>query len=363
MADQDKENGVDEIRVVEDIPDEVVRLDAPKRAPLEKKGKIAAENIVIDHSDDRDEVKEVHPFDPEEGWLDEMAEQETKTVPMGWFVLLGVGLLGLVVWASFQSFFGSRNEKESVPGVSEGWVDADKPLGKIAEVEAQREAAEHFKDTEKLLRRFLGAETVEERLKYVRHPERVKPLMVDFYSRNELEPIAYKQIEDYKIFPLGNLPFLALRVEDQDENDLAVLVEDGEKGLLVDWESFVCFQPVSLDNYVRDRPTNSVSLRAYVTPDYFHSYEFASADEFSSFRMRFRHSEVVLNGYVKRGTELDQKFRKLFPNEGAEEQKPLILKVSFLEGGKALRSVVIEDLESTVWAYARDPAEVASEGE
>ncbi|MFT6179553.1 MAG: hypothetical protein ACI9NQ_000092 [Paracoccaceae bacterium] len=360
MADQEKKKGVDEIRVLEDIPDEVVRLDAPKVAPREKMGKMATRDVAVNYKDERDEEKEVRPFDPEGEWLDELAEQESKTVPMGWFVLLGVGLLGLVGWAGFQNFFSSSDEKDEVQKMSQEWVEGDEPLGKIAEIEAQQAAEKHFNETEKVIRSFLEAKTVAERLKYVRHAERVKPLMVDFYSRNALVPILYKQIKEYRIFPLGNLPFLALKVEDQNKKDHAILLEDGLEGLLVDWESFVCFQPVSLEDYARDRPTDSFSLRAYVSRDYFHSYEFANKEEFSSYRMRFRNSEVALNGYVKRGSELDQKFRKLFPNEAAHVQKPLILKVRFLKEGKALRSVLIEDLESTVWAFPRNPADVAS---
>jgi len=220
----------------------------------------------------------------------------------------------------------------------------------------------HFIEIERVLKGFMEAETIEERAKYVRHPERVLPLMRDFYSRNEFQSRVYRGIRAYQNVPLDGLPFIAIEVKDSVGNFHPLLIEDGEEGVLIDWESHECFQPVSIEDYVRDRPTDPVSLRVYVSDDYFHSYEFQDKTEYASYRLKFRESDAVLNGYVKRGTELDQKFRKLYPESHKGQWRPLILKVRFLEGGEARNSVLIEELQSQVWAYLRNPAEVASMG-
>ena len=360
MADQENEKKKDQVRVVENLGvsgEDVVRLDAPKRGPMGKKGKISSVSLLSPPTEERGKKEEVaRPFDPEGEWIEELEAKEQKTVPMGWFVLLGAILLGILGWVFVQSVTSSDEEQESAEISADGG-----PLGKAAEIEAKKVAETHFKETENVLTGFLGAETLEEKLKYVRHPARVRALMEDYYERNELKPIQFKQIVEYQMFPLGNYPFLALKIELENGIEEAVLVEDSEDGQLVDWESFVCYQEISIDEYVARRPTRSVTLRAYVSEDYFHSYDFESAEKYASYLLRFRHSEEIMNAYVERGTELEQKFRKMFPKDSQKRTEPLILKVRFVEGGKSPRSVLVEDLVSIKWAYAEDPAGVASQ--
>jgi hypothetical protein len=360
MGDQDYEKKKDQIRVVEDLEvssEDVIRLDEPKRGALEKKGRISSAALLSPPTEENGKnEKPANPFDPEGEWIEELETKEQKVVPMGWFVLLGVIMLGILGWVVIQSITSPDEEKKSVGISADGG-----PLGKVAEIEAQKVAEAHYRETENVLKGFLEAETLEGKLKYVRHAARVRPLMKEYYERNQLKPIQFKQILEYRMFPLENYPFLALKVELENGVEEAVLVEDSGAGQLVDWESFVCYQEISIDDYVARRPTRSVTIRAYVTEDYFHSYDFESVEKYASYKLKFRHSEVIMNAYVERGTELEQKFLKMFPKGSKKRIEPLILKVHFLEGGRSSRSVLIEDLVSRKWAYPENPAGIASQ--
>ena len=363
MDDQEKKKGEDNVRIVDDGLKEVIRLDSPKRVKLEKKGEVAAEKIEAKHRNEIEVVpeEEVRVFDPEEGWKEEGETGEVKVVPMGWFYLLGAGLLGVFCWVCVQNVSSSTAAEDRIPVFGASSENGEgELLGKAAEAQATQDAEAHFVNTERVVAGFLKAATIDERLKFVRHPARVKPFMESYYARNDFKPIFFKQISTYQIFPLENRPFLALTVKDMDGEAYPILLEDGDDGVLVDWESFVCFQPVELADYIDARSTAPTVLRAYVTPDYYHSGDFESRDEYASYRLSFRGSELRLNGYVKRGAELDQRFRKLFSDGPTQMVKPLIVTVRFLEGGKSPRSVLIEDLNSTLWSFATDPAEVAS---
>ncbi len=363
MKDKEKGTGERSIRVVDDLPEEVVRLEGDsKRTRFKKSEGVSVELIEAKNLESGEGVKELLPFDPEKEWQEGEASEEQQAAPVGWFFLLGIVLLVVVGWAGSQAFrsSGSPFQKKASELTVDDTSSDEGPLGKLAEAEANVDAEVHFKATEDVLRNFLGAETVIERAKYVRHPKRVLPLMEDYYSRNEFRTFDFREITSYLSFPLEKLPFLTVEVRDDDGDARALLLEDGADGILVDWESYVCFQPVLLEEYVRERSTEPVTLRAYVTEDYFYSYEFDSQEEYASYRFRFQNSELLMNGYVKSGTELGQRFKKLFTEGGKKQWRPLIVKVRFLEGGQAKNSVLIEDLISTIWAFPRDPAEVAS---
>lgn len=356
-----KESGreSESIRVIDEASEEVVRLGgSSKRVRVESKGRPTAELMDAKPSRLGDEVERVRSFDPEAGWVEGGSKEGDQGTPLGWFFLLGAVLLGVVIWATSQGF------GPSLRSFTEGGVEVSRErggsFGRVAALEEQNDAESRFKETEELVANFLGAKTIEERVKFVRHPERVRPLMEDYYSRNEFQSGVFRDVVYYRSVPIENRSFIVLEVNDDEGEKHTLLLEDGEEDTLVDWETYVCFQPVVIDEYIRERPTEPVSLRVRVVSDYFYSYEFDHKEEYLSFALKFNDSDLLLNGYVKRGTELGQRFRKLFPEGEAKRWHSLILKVRFLENGQAENSVLIEDLISTTWVYPGGPAEVAS---
>ncbi len=366
MAEESSEKRKDELRVVEEPVEEVVRLDVAKIDPLEKKGKIAS-GIVASSDGEEDEEQQDIPekmtFDPETDWLEDDEERGKLAVPVGWFVLLGAGLLGVLVWGAFQSL-SNRNDtgdsKEGTNGEGASEVGISKTLS--PEVEHAK-AEKHFVDMEKVVANFLAAKSVEEKAKFVRHPERVLPLMKEYYESHEIESLTFKETSEYHVTSLDQRPFIALMVEVEDGEGVPVLVEDLPGGMLVDWESYVCYQPIAPEKYVEERPTKSYNLRVYVKKDHFHTYEFSDESEFECYRLTFRNSETILYGFVKRSEVIHQKFRNVFPKDREDLKLPMILKVRFLEGGQATRSVLIEGLESKLWAFVNDPDEIVAPDE
>jgi len=365
MEDRRKADISNSVKVVEDAPDEVVRLDTGReRVRVSKSGEIAEARYKLPVDEPEELEKELGSIDPETSWLEDSSEAQKRSAPMGWFYLLGLILLGVIIWGAFQSLDSDESSNEQLLGVGAGGEVVDgKPLGKEADAKAREDAAEHLQRTEEVLSKFFAGKTIEEKVKYVRHPERVLPLMKDFYSRNEIEVMSYKRFVSYRSFTLESFPFIVLEVEDEEGGLTPVLLEDGEDGILVDWESLVCYQPVLFEKYLEERPTEAVNLRAFVEPDFFYTYEFSSEEDYACYKLSFRNSEIKLNGYVKRGTGVDKKFETLFEEGEKGQMRNLILKVRFLEDGKAKKSVLIEDVISTLWAFPSDPAKVASSAE
>lgn len=354
MAKNDKNDRSEEIRVVGDSEEEVVRLDAPRRAPLERK-EAASEDRAMPHMmGDAREVEEAkaEAVDPENEWLEEAAKKEDNAIPFGWFVLLGIAIAGIMFWAISQnaSSAGPDDSGGSASRSSDG--ETGLPSGRMEELDAIDKAKAHYEAMEVVVTGFFAAETLEELAKYVRDVDRVLPLMKDFYQRHQIETYQFKETLQYHVVSLENYAFIALKVGFEDGDPQPLLLEDSPEGLKVDWESYVCYQPVEIDRFAQERMVDPVEVRAYVKKDLFYAYDFADESKFACYQLTFRGSDVELFGYVERGTKLESEFLKLFP-EGAPDslENPLILSVSFIPGSRAPRSVKINDLLSKLWAY------------
>ena len=366
MAEGSKESRKDQIRVVDEVPTEVVRLDVERVRPLKKKGGIPevvlAPEVKTTASENSSEEVPVaeKSIDSERESLEFEKEADEDLVPMGWFVLLAVGLFSILGWVIVQTRMGDGSDLIDVKAANQSLRgDLDRPRGARVEENERRAAEAHFNKMEKVVIDFLSADSLEEMVKWVRHPERVAPLMESYYARNRIEPLTFKTTKKYHSISLEKKPFIALEVRvEEHEKGIPILIEDRQDGMLVDWESYVCYLPMDPEQLAESRPTDLMGLRVYVQRDNFHTYEFSDESEYDCFQLNFRGSETILYGFVRKGTALEQEFLKFFPLGTDEHRKAAIIKARFLEGSKATRSMLIEGLESTKWAFPHNPREI-----
>ena len=363
-ANKDTESEFDGIRVVEDSEEEdVVRLDALEAETLTMKEPSKEERAMPNMMGDSDvdEVPEI--LGTESEWLVAAEAKEVASVPIGWFVLLFAVLGGVLVWA-FSQRIGEVDGIVEAGALPESMIDQEAydQLGQSVfrnnEAKLMEVAARDYDEMEEILRGFLSAKTVEERLKYVRHPNRVKPLMLDYYRRFPIQSYQYKKVSEYTTIPLKKRPFVALSVRVAEGENLPILLEDVEKGYLVDWESFVSYQPIAFEDYLKKRPTVPIDLRVYGSFDDFYAYEFPEEDGYLCVRMTAKNTDKVIFGYVREGTSLASEMKKyLEAPSGRSKTQPFILRVRFLPESKAPRSVVIDKIVATFWAYPTNPDE------
>lgn len=343
----------DKLKIVEEEEspeEEVVRLDAPRKKPLEKQGKMAPEVI------GRDRPQPAGPRVPESEkdsseWQGQFGGSKRKAIPTGWFYLVGLVLAGVVGWMVVQivsdegDTLGLAGETAPGPGDRAGSGDS-----------GDRQAAiEDFEKLQSVVTGFLAAKTIEERLDFVRHPERVKPLMEDYYGRNSFRSFTLDHIDEVSPVALDLRSFMVMALDTEEEAELPILVEDAEEGPLVDWESFVCYQPISPERFLAERPAEPMTFRVYASLDHFFVYQFADEKKFGCVRLEFRGSDVVLFGYVERGSVVEQKFNQILKQKGKRQRQPMILTVKFPEECKEERCVIVEDVEGALWAFPGNP--------
>lgn len=300
--------------------------------------------------------------DQDAQWIREAEKSQNRAVPIGWFILLIVVFGGVFLWGGFQMLSSDKSKKEVSSEDAQdsgGYISlTERNLSKEEEAVERQSAGRRYLTMEKVISDYLGAELLEDKMKYVRHPERVIPHMKDYYSRHEVEIKEYQSISEYHVVSLESHPFVAIRAELKGGENVALLLEEDKEGFKIDWESEVSYQSYPFDEFLSDRPAGSYDMRVYAQEDRFYAYSFKDEEKWRCYKLTSRNSDEYLFGYLKRGSLLESEISKATGadvGQGNALKVPLLLKISYPSNGRGPRSVNIEAIVSNRWAYATNP--------
>jgi hypothetical protein len=289
-------------------------------------------------------LPEVHPL--EGGWGTAPAEE--KHLPWGWFALIGVILVGGVGWSLSrvkQADTQALEIRETTRSVLS------------TEAEEQREAADLIDRLEAAKAAFFAASSIEELASAVRHPERVRPLLEHYYAQHPLTPqqiVRTRNLTPQTIGKRGNFWTSSVELDDRSTRALVLEVLDSGEAK-VDWETFVCYQPMDWTAFAQERPAGkSYDFRVNVEADNLFSHEFADPQQWSCFRLTASDSIETLFGYVRHGNPIERELAEMLQrNKGRKVS--MILRITIPEGLQSHRGVVIEKLLSPRWLYLDPP--------
>lgn len=332
---------------VSEVPDgeaaeEVVRLDAAAGAG----GKISRSGstgiAITPGTEARSPTTAEEAGDAMEGVdVEDVWEQRDRHSPMGLIVLAGILGLGLLGVGLLLIPKGDRLVDERAARLAAELQ---------AEEQSMKDAGVLMEHIEVVVRKYLEADTVEEKLKYVRHRARVKPLMERHYRERPLVPRSYERVTAF--YPVGveNESFLFMQVRGDDGELLPLLLEQvGQDEFLVDWESDVVYQPMPLAEFLEQRPAEAIDFRLFAKLDTFYAYEFVDVERYQCLMLTERNSDTFLFGYVERDTEEHRELMDILKGD-AKRTEPILLKLRFLPGSPSKRSVLIEDVVARRWA-------------
>lgn len=336
---RDKEPKPVRLGAVTDYDTTSRRLDLPSREEIELRTHQPGIELLI-------EPETVNPDLLEQNWGESSSRR--NPIPWGWFALIGLIISGAVIW--------------SVTRVEKSDVQADQiriatQSALVDDEQEEREAGQLIDRIDSQLRDFFAASSIEALARHVRHPDRVVPLMRTYYTNRPVLSVGLKNIKLLQPLTLdkrGNFWMAAVIASDGSSRSLIVEIsEDGQP--LVDWETFVCYQPMGWDDYVTRRPAGeSLDFRVYAELDSFYSHEFADSDQWTSYRLTALDSEETLFGYVAADSPEAQILKNLV-GQNAGRRTTLILRLMIPEGLASRRGAVIEKVVNSRWLYMDPP--------
>lgn len=264
-------------------------------------------------------------------------------MPWGWFAIVGLICVGFSVW-SLRHIFQNRHAAEKVTQRATEIVEEDR--------RKQEEALDLYQRLEKRVGKYLACESTEELLKHVREPERIAPLMRDYYAGRAPEPVTFISLAEFTPLTIKQRSFWALRAETS-SGRRALLVEQTENDDgLVDWETDVCYQPMPWEKYIAERPTGRFVFRVTVRPDNFYVYEFADQSVYRNLQLGARGSHETLHGYVLRGSDVAREIQQVLGKR--RRSIPMMVELEFVEDAVGKRSVLINEVVSTNWCLVEE---------
>jgi hypothetical protein len=262
-------------------------------------------------------------------------------VPYGWFVLIALALAGGGLW--------------SVLSMRSGEIQLKIDHGEVRQIVAKDEeeiqsATLLVEEVERVVKGYLKAGSVEELLPFVRHPERVRPMIEEVWAAEPRRPLKFLRMYSFEPATLSTRPFWVVRSEVEEGEPQNVIVEQTpEGGVKVDWETHVCWQPIPWSRFVSERPVGeALDFRLAVVPDTHYSHEFSDAGRWRCYRLTAKGSEEHVFGYVLAGSEAAVELDRL-TRSSPGGKATMILRLRRPEGSASPRGVVIEKLVAPRW--------------
>jgi hypothetical protein len=197
------------------------------------------------------------------------------------------------------------------------------------------------------LAKFFSASSPADLLGVVRSPQRVKPLIEDYYSRVEFELPTFVQIVNSEEIMVRLHPLWQVTVELQGGGKRVVAVEDSAEGFRVDWENYVHYNPIPWETFATERPSEAMAFRVYAKLDHRPGYAFPEVDKWFCVQLTAHGSGKEIFGYVERISTLGQRIHEMLVNE---YDRDCILGLQFPEDGKGNeQQVYIRELVSEGW--------------
>ncbi|MGA0846346.1 MAG: hypothetical protein ACO3RV_07370 [Luteolibacter sp.] len=285
---------------------------------------------------------------PELSWGERAANY--RPIPWGWFILIALAILSAVAW-SLVRVHESKPIAHSIRSESETLLDK--------QLRDEQEAKAMVEGIEKCLETFFSSQGREEWHGLIRHPDRVMPLIQEYYASHPWVPSSVDQLKHLEPVTLerrADFWIVELELENGQHHNL-LLEANRESSPRIDWETMVSHQPMPWDEFARTRPQQKpMDFRVYVEMDNFYSHEFAESGNWVSLRLTALNADETLFGYLPRDhPDLAQIVRCLQINEG--QRTSLILRLEVPLNVQSRRGVLIQKLMSPRWIYLDSPTE------
>ncbi len=215
-------------------------------------------------------------------------------------------------------------------------------------------------------RAFLEAPTWEKQLTWCRRQDAIKSIVAKHHEVHPFKSVVCKGFREKQGEPSvrkeflegsGLFIFLHLDVGEAFESKLMAVEhvpahEGKPDSYLVDWETSVNYQPMTMKDFQVKQPQDGIDFRVYCMPTQYYNHEYASEKEWMGYDLRnAADPDFALVGYVKRDTALAKELESSFTT-----QSSVVLRVKYPPNATSREQVLIDKLVHNNFYLPREDA-------
>ncbi len=205
-----------------------------------------------------------------------------------------------------------------------------------------------LEEVEELIGAYLQADSVDALVKTIRNPEPLRTTIETHLARAPLKQRTFASLELLVQQDLAGFRYYlakaAVREGMAEENFL--IVDDGDRGWRVDWETQVVFNPVSWQELKAAKPTDEVELRVHAALGTYYNYDFSDKNSHSCIELRDPKGQGVLFAYVGRQTVNGSALIGLLEERG---ESPVMVRVRYPEKPKSDNQLIVTEVVRFGW--------------
>jgi hypothetical protein len=236
-------------------------------------------------------------------------ENDGKRQGSGAVLIFGVLTMLVMIFATFWFF----QKRSSMRAASRYTGSNPSRVFEVSKAEVSAVSAKDWKGALPVhaAEGFTRAETVEERLKWVRDPERVEPLVRAFFGTGPGATETVSRLVPMIAIQRGNIHYERYRADLDGGRNRVVCVVLTDEGGKVDFESYARHGSVSWDDLLSGRVAEADEVRLFVCRGEYYNFGFADDGQWSNFIARTPDLGEDLQVYARRGSPAETTLNQL----------------------------------------------------
>jgi hypothetical protein len=200
---------------------------------------------------------------------------------------------------------------------------------------------------------FTRAKTIDERLKWVRDPARVDPMMRAFYSTGPGAKETVSGLVPMIAVQRGDLHYERFRADLVGGRNRLVCVVLTDEGGKVDFESYARHGSVPWEDLLDGRVTAADEVRLFVSRGDYYNFGFSDDGQWSNFIARTPDLDDDLQVYARRGSQVETTLSELT----AAGPSPVTLAVRSVDQSHERNQLEATRVLATAWVVDRSSLE------
>lgn len=234
----------------------------------------------------------------------------------------------------------------------------NQPKQEAHSIKEELPEVEYGEEATRVVRAFLAADGWEAKSRYVRDPERVKPLMWDYYERqgHDAGSSAYSAMtySDVQTHSFGFATEVSLEIDNKPARGFSV--EHGPTGPKIEWESQVIYNPIPWEEFVSGESKGAAVFRVAARRASYFNFGFNDSAKYICVEFGLpQHQGLSTFGYVLAESPEGRRVQEALALVPPGEWLPLMLELERPADKHSPDQVVIKRFARSGWRIDDPP--------